>query len=62
MKFSFWRKDGTGDRYAISTHPVNAVWADRYLLRIAEGKWMIEGDTSQTIYPTAVDAAEAATA
>ena len=36
------------------------MWADRYLLRIAEGKWMIEGDTSRTVYPTAEDAAEVA--
>jgi hypothetical protein len=62
MKFSFWRKDGIGNRYAVSTDPMNAVWAGGYVIRVAEGQWIIESDPSQRVYPTAEDAAEAMTA
>ncbi len=59
MKFSFWRKDGIGNRYAVSTDPMNAVWAGGYLIRVVEGQWIIESDPSQSVYPTAEDAAQA---
>jgi hypothetical protein len=61
MKFSFWRKDGIGNRYAVSTDPMNAVWAGEYVIRVSEGQWIIESDLSQRAYPTAEDAAEAMT-
>ena len=61
MKFSFWRKDGIGNRYAVSTDPVNAVWAGGYIIRVAEGQWIIESDPAQRVYCTAEDAAEAMT-
>ena len=59
MKFSYWRKDGIGDRYAVSTDPTNAVWAGGYVIRVAEAQWIIESDPAQKVYPTAEDAADA---
>jgi hypothetical protein len=59
MKFSFWLKDGVGNRFAVSTDLTNAVWAGGYVIRIAEGQWMFESDPTRTIYPTADDAAKA---
>jgi hypothetical protein len=58
MEFSLWRKDGVGDRYAVSKSPTNADWVGGYVIQVREGEWIIEGDTSNKVYSTAEDAAE----
>lgn len=58
MEFSLWRKDGAGNRYAVSKSSVDAKWVSGYLIQIAEGQWTIEGDPSGAVYPFAEDAAK----
>lgn len=58
MEFSLWRKDGVGNRYAVSKSTMDAVWADGYIIQLDQGKWVIEGDPSGKVYPTGQDAAE----
>ena len=58
MEFSLWRKDGVGNRYAVSESSTNAVGVRGYIIQLAEGEWIIESDPLGDSYPTAQDAAE----
>jgi hypothetical protein len=59
MEYSLWRKDGSGERYAVSKSATHAVWAGGYVIQRSVGGWIIEGDPSGKVYPTGQDAAEA---
>jgi hypothetical protein len=56
-EFSLWRKDGVGNRYAVSRNSHNAVWVPGYLINDSESHWRIEGDPEGTTYTTGEDAA-----
>jgi hypothetical protein len=54
--FSLWRKDGVGNRYAVSASSTNAIWVDGYLIKLGEAQWTIEGDSSCRVYQTPEEA------